>query len=188
MKSSPVAKRYALSLVEVGRETGALDQLENELRQVVEDVASNRELSETLRHPGVPVERKKRLVESVFGGRVSPHLQNFLFVLLDKKRAGLLQQILADFVIEANWVRGREVAHVETALPLSAEAQKRLADALSKATGRDVALEVEVSPGLIGGLRVRIGDRVLDGSIINMLEALRRALAGNGFHAFKGLR
>lgn len=188
MKSSPVVKRYALSLVEVGQETGTLDQLERELRQVVEAIATHRELDETLRHPGVPVDRKKELLKSIFGDRLSSYLQNFLFVLLDKKRAGLLPQILADFLIEANWVRGLEVAHVETARPLADDTQQRLAEALSKAMGRRVTLEVRLNPELIGGLRVRIGDRVLDSSLITQLESLRRTLSGRRFHAFKGLR
>ncbi len=129
-----------------------------------------------LRHPMVSAEQKKKKLEQVLSGKVSPVTLRFLELLIDKKRFDLLPMVALDvgkLVADKNHVAK---AHVRTARPLSADAQQKLKQKLKDFAGKNIELEIKEDPELIGGLIVRLGDWVLDSSLRGQLKGMREAL------------
>ncbi|MDI3256873.1 MAG: F0F1 ATP synthase subunit delta [Kyrpidia sp.] len=176
MKDGVVAKRYAAALLEAARETSGVENVEKELAAVLDVWNAEPEMVDFLDHPTVSREAKKRLVARVFGERVSRPVLNFLYVLLDHRRQDTLPQIIAQYRRKVDEVLGRIHAEIETALPVSDEEAREWKSRLARKTGKDVSLRLDVNPALIGGARLRVGDRVWDATISGRLERFRGQL------------
>ena len=132
-----------------------------------------------LRHPRVPAAEKKKKLASALGGTVSPLTLRFLELLIEKKRFELLALVgthFSRFVAERS---NLAKAQVRTARPLSAQDQERLKKALEKFSGKNIELDVKEDPEVIGGLVVRLGDWVMDGSLRGRLRNLKEAFHGD---------
>lgn len=171
MKS--VARRYAAAFFNLAQESGQLDEMENQLQIVVDALAANRELKKVFYHKMIQIKDKKEVVKAVFEGRILPTTMNFLFLLIDKKRENYLELIFQQYVILANQARNIMDAGVVSAIELSPADVKDLQGRLSALTGKNVRLKTEVDPKIIGGLVVRVGDRVIDGSVTKRLQMLK---------------
>jgi F-type H+-transporting ATPase subunit delta len=176
MKDGAVAKRYANALFAAASEKADVVAVEKELVETLELWRSQPELPRFLAHPTVSRAVKKETVAKLFGGRVSQLVLNFLYVLLDHRRETHLPQIVAEYQKRVDEAVGRIHAQVETALPLSEEEARELEAQLARKTGKEVSLRLEVNPALIGGARVRVGDRVWDASLLGRLERFRGQL------------
>jgi len=176
MLNKAVARRYAAAFFSLALEKGLVDSLERELAEVVKTVDENPDLQRFLDNPMVVVAEKKKVVDEVFGGRLSNLTLDFLKVVLDKRREAYLKDIYNEFVKRANEARNLVDVEVTSAKELSQADLTALEARLVKMTGKQVRLTTKVDPALIGGLVVRIGDRVIDGSVTKRLELLREAL------------
>lgn len=176
MIENAVARRYAQAFFAIAREKNLIDQLEQELQQVVEAIGSNSELKILMNHQLVAPQDKKDLVEKVFSGSVSDITINFLDFVIDKYRITYLQEIYEAFVGYANEARNIADAQVRSAAALSDAEIKAIEENLVKATGKNIRLSNEVDPNLIGGVVVRIGDKVIDGSLFRRLGRLKETL------------
>ncbi len=174
------ARPYARALFALASETGSVDGIQTDFRDVVDTLAAAPDLQQFLRHPQVSHQAKKETLQRVFGNSAAPVVLHFLDVVVDKDRQELLGAIYSEFngLVEAS--RGILEAHVETAQPLSAEQQQVFAEKLGQATGRTVVIVAHENPALIAGAIIRIGDRVLDGSVLRRMELLGARLRGNG--------
>lgn len=170
------AKRYAQALFEVGKEKGLLDRFLEDL-DTIGQVLTHPDLARVLDNPKFPFANKSTLVRRFLGER-NPYILNFVDLLISKNRASTIADIRADFQRLYNAHQGIEIAQVTTAVPLSADERERVVERLSKITGKRVIVESKVDQAILGGLLVRIGDRVLDGSTVTKLKALRMELAG----------
>ncbi len=168
--SSPVAKRYARALIEVAKERGLIDTVEADLKLVVESIQQSEELKKFLTHPKVEKEAKKELFSQLFEGKVTAETLNFLFVLIDNERETDLAFISAAFVSLANEERGIADAVITTAKPLSEEEQTELTQQFGASIGKKLRVQTAVDPSILGGVVVKIGDRLYDGSIKAKLE------------------
>jgi len=177
-----VATRYARALVDVV--TGpsapvAPDAVRAELRSFLDAFQASEELRNVLASPMVPAHRKRALVERLAQPlSLSRTSQNFLFVLIDHRRAGLLGEILKTFETMLDERQGIVRAGVTTAKELAPEEQRMLEESLRKLTGRQVRPEYSVDPALIGGAVTRIGSTVYDGSVREQLRQIRARLSG----------
>jgi F-type H+-transporting ATPase subunit delta len=156
---------------------GELHQLEDELFQLGTLVDGERRLRSALTDPGLPVERKRALIADLLKGRVSDRIAALadLWVLLrDGRDLGEFARELAELSAQR---RQRLVAVVRTAVELDDERRARLAEALTRVTGRPVDLQCTVDESVLGSVVVRIGDEVFDGSIRGRLEAARERLS-----------
>lgn len=181
MKQDHVAKRYAVAVFEIAKEINAVDQIKEEL-QMVAEIFENTNLNETFfKHPKVSQTEKKEFVKTTFHGKISETLLNTLFLLIDKKREGILFELVAEFVKLTNLEQGIAQAMVFTAKPLTDAQQIAFEATFSKASGKGkLTIKNIVDPELIGGFKVRIGDRIYNGSIINQLKRIeRRMINGN---------
>ena len=167
-----LAGRYAAALFQAADKKGDDQKVAVDL-----GVARDRLLDATaaLRHPRVSVADKKKLLHAQLDGKVGPTTLRFLELLIEKKRYELFAMVAAVYARLAADKRGVAKAHVRTAAPLSADAQKTLAARLKIFAGKDIELEIKEDPELIGGVAVKIGDWVLDSSLRGQLRRLRES-------------
>lgn len=178
MKSSRIAQIYARAVYELAADSDILSQVAEDLRLVSDTWHASPEFRQFLQHPELSADAKKLAVRRIFSDRIHPVTSNFLDVLLDRGRESAISEIAGDF--QALWDQARGIAHamVETATPLSAEDTAQLIKTLSRVTGQTVVVETRTNPALLGGIVVRIGDRVFDGSLVRQLARLGGRLRG----------
>ena len=179
MKNLAIARRYAKALLLIGKEDGQIDQYRQELEGVANLIAQQKQLADTIANPLYNAEDRQKVFQAVIGKLdLSKVMSSFLMLLFEKGRVSFIISINDFFQTLADELKGVARASLVSANKLSAETIAKIRTALSKKTGKEIVLEVEEDPGLIGGIVTRIGDLVLDGSIktqlLNMRESLKR--------------
>lgn len=169
------ALRYAQAAFEVARDAGALDDWETQLTAVAA-VMDDPLLRKALTSPVVPRDRKESMILSAFP-ELDERVKNFLVLLVRRDRLNLLPDILAVFRQRLNEHLGVQIVEVTTATALDQATRDRLAEGLARYLEKQIVIEPRVDPEIIAGVVVRVGDRVLDGSIRGRLDRMRQALA-----------
>lgn len=174
------ARRYARALLEVAftRADGDPGALRLELEQAATLMEESSDLLDALSSPAVPDEAKGRVAAAVWPD-ASPLMRRLLAMLVERGRVTLLRAIASAFADLWNAARGVLPAQATSAVPLAPEQQEALTRALGRATGKDVELSSAVDPALLGGLLVRVGGQVYDGTVQGRLRALRAHLAAD---------
>ncbi len=176
MISGAVARRYAQALYDIAMEANLLDQFELELKALSDTISGSSEMQKVLYHPQISAADKKELLHKVFEGQFSSQIQSFVDMVIDRRRQSFITDIYQEFKLMADAARNIVEAQVKSAVALD-EAQKgKLQINLSKLTGKSIRLVAQVDPSLIGGVVVKIGDRVIDGSVAGRLAKLRETL------------
>jgi F-type H+-transporting ATPase subunit delta len=158
--------------------SGALDDVEDELFRTARIVASNPALRAALGDPTAPGTAKADLVRALLDGRADPVTVRLVARLVTLPRGRSLEAGIDALSKLAAARRGRVVAVVTVAAPLSDRQKQRLGAALSKLYGRQVHLNLDVDPEVLGGVSVRVGDEVIEGTVASRLEEATRRLAG----------
>jgi F-type H+-transporting ATPase subunit delta len=173
---SSSARHYAAAVFEVARESNSLDEWLTDLERVAQVLAVP-QAERALTSPAVPEGERlaalKRLVPDL-----GPPAQSLLTILVQRGRLQLVPQILADYGRRLDEHRGVAIVEVTTAVALDGDSERVLAERLSRYTGRQVRLEKQVDPEIIGGVVARIGDELIDDSVRGRLDRLHRRLAG----------
>jgi F-type H+-transporting ATPase subunit delta len=170
------ARRYAEAAYLIAREDGTEDAWSTGLTSV-SALYGNPDAQAVFENNRVPLADKRKLIDAALQG-VDRNVLNLALLLLRRNRTSLGPQIAEAFQELVDADRGISHATVTTAVPLSDGDRKAVEDRLSAITGGPVVLETNVDESIIGGLVVRIGDRLIDGSTRSSLEALRQRLAG----------
>ena len=178
MKDIRVAKRYAAALFGVARRDSILDAVEQDMTLVSRFLAEVPYLRAVLIQPLVSVARKNIVVDEAFGDRVTASSLNFLKLLIRKRREDLISECIREFHALLAEHTNTVDAEAWSAVPMTADQQERLASGLHALTGKTVRLVAKVDHALVGGVVVRIGDTVMDGSVRGKLERLERQLLG----------
>ena len=173
---SATAESYARALVEIAAAEGNLAQVEDELYRVARVFESNDQLRSTLTDEMLPVERRQAVVEQLLGGKASNTTTQIVSFVIGNGRGRELPAIIDAIVSRASRADNKEVAVVRTAVALSDDQQRRLADALVKTTGKQINLKVVVDPSVLGGIVATVGDTVIDGSVRSRLDQLKSRL------------
>ena len=173
---SVVDRVYANALFEAALERDRLATVREQLQQVVEAEAQVPELRELLRNPQLDPRARAAAIGDVLGD-ADELLRNFLLVLVDKNRAGKLDEIAREFERLAAEHEGVVHAELTTAVELSDEETTKLLGQIEQASGRKVEATRRVDPDLIGGIVLQVGSHRLDASVRGRLEGLRRRLA-----------
>ncbi len=177
MIDSNVARRYAKAVLELGVETGTLDQMVRELSDLAAAYASSKEMQDALENPMVGIEAKRAVVDEV-ASRVGagPMTKNLARMLCDRRRMGVLPRI-AELVTEmADAKKGVVHAEVTTAVALNDAFYSRLQRELERMTGQKIVLDRKVDPTIVGGVSARIGDTIIDGSLKARLSDMKSTL------------
>lgn len=171
-----LARRATLGVAE---KDGTLDEVEDQLFRFGRILNREPELSGLLSDLGTPADKRVELLRQVLGDdRVSPVTASLLEQTVRTPRGRSLDLAAEDLSELAAARRDRYVAHVRTPVRLSAEQEQRLTDTLTRLYGRPISLQAELDPDLLGGLVVRVGGELIDGSVAGKLAAARRKLAG----------
>ena len=175
-----IAKRYATALLELGTETGQLDQLVDELQKLSDAYKGSSDLRAAFADPLVAPTAKKAIMGEV-AARVgaSATTKNAVGLLLDRRRIAALPAIAARLREMADLKRGILRAEVLTAMPLPEEYFTQLQAQLERVTGRRIALDRKLDPTLICGVVARVGDTVYDGSLLARLRQLKESMLPN---------
>ena len=177
MKNLTIARRYAKALLIIGKEDGQAETYGKELDGFTKMMSEKKELAQAIVNPIYGASGRKKVLETVVGKvGVSKVVASFLLLLFDKGRIDFLSDINSFYQKLADELKGVLRASLVSASALSSETVEKIRTTLSKRTGKDIILQVEQDPGLIGGIVSRIGDLVLDGSIKSQLLSMRESL------------
>lgn|SRR5258708_6451945 len=170
------AGAYADALIRIAEVEDHVERIENELFRVARSFESSDELRSMLTDPAIPVDRRIGVVEDLLVGKALPLTIAMVSFLVAAERARELPAIVDAYVAKAAERRAEAVAEVRSAVPLDEQQQRRLAEALGKATGKRVTVKVIVDPSVLGGLIARVGDTVIDGSVRHRLDQLKESV------------
>jgi F-type H+-transporting ATPase subunit delta len=173
---SKKVEAYGRALLEVARAEGHLAGVEDDLFRFARTFSASDDLRMALTDPQLPVERRIAVVEELMGTKALATSTALASMIVAAGEAGELPAIVDHFVELAASEREHEVAEVRSAIPLDAKTQKRLAEALTTATGKAIEVKVVVDPTVLGGLVARVGDTVIDGTVRHRLEQLKELL------------
>jgi F-type H+-transporting ATPase subunit delta len=164
---------YARALFEIAQAEGNIDTVENELFRMARAFESNEQLRSTLTDTTIPADRRQSIIEQLLGGKASNTTTQLVSLVVGSGRSRDLPAIIDTLVKRASSEKKLEVAEVRSAVELTDDQQKRLAAALTKATGKQVNLKVVVDPAVMGGLVATVGDEVIDDTVRTRLEQLK---------------
>lgn len=179
MPRGAASRRYAKALFELARDDGRVEEVGGELEALGRLLDEEPRLRDVLLQPIHPAGERRRVLEAV-GERLeaSPLVQHFYSFLIDQRRLVDFDGIREEYARLAVEAAGVTKARLLAARPLRDEQRERLRAALSARVGRELELEVEVDPQLLGGVVAQIGDLVFDGSLRTHLAQLRANLTG----------
>jgi F-type H+-transporting ATPase subunit delta len=171
-----IAQVYARALFEVATEHDQLDEVHEQLDQFAEAMAGNRQLAVFFFSPYFSVTEKKDGLEKAVQG-ANPAVNNFLQALIERHRMPAIFRIRSEF--DALWREARRLlpVRVTSAIELDDSLVQEIGDRIGKQVDRQVELSSEVDPDILGGIVLRVGNVVLDASIKNRLEQLRKQVA-----------
>ena len=171
-----VARRYAEALFGIAKKRDEVDEVADSLHAVAQAVGGSRELMSALHHPLLTDEKKRAIVHGVFGGQIREDVERFLFLVIEKGRAVLLPQVVEEFDRMVDEYRGAADAEAISAVPLSPAQTASLETALNRKFGLKVRLKTRVDESILGGLIVRVGDKLIDGSVATRLQLMNEQL------------
>lgn len=174
-----VSKTYGEALFEIAMESGEdkAQELMEEILGINAVLRQNPEFDELMKHPGIPKQEKLQVIKEVFKGRVSEELESFLEVIVSKERYRELPAVFSYFIDRVKEAKKIGVAYVTTAVELDASQKSAVRTKLLETTQyRSMEMNYKVDPSIIGGMIVRINDRVVDSSIRTKLDGLKKQL------------
>lgn len=174
-----VGKRYATALFQAVQESETTDAASvlQELKGIQQSMLEVPAFHQFFDSPVIGDGEKKQFLTDAFKGKISAEVYHFLLILVDKGREHYFNDIVHTFQQLTQALHNQVKAVAVTAVPMSDDAQQKLAASLSAMTGKEVTVENQVDQSLVGGVVVRMGDRVIDGSVRNRLSLLKEDLS-----------
>jgi F-type H+-transporting ATPase subunit delta len=171
-----LARRYSAALFAVARDADAVENVVREVDAIVSALASDPALQEFFGSPVIDRAQKTKILQDSLHDRVGEIVENFLMLLVRKRRENLLQTIAGQLHDLLDADAGRSVAAIATPTPLTPGELADLARRLSHVYKRTIVPQAKVAPELLGGIIMQVGDRYVDGSVSGKLEEVRRHL------------
>lgn len=176
MGSDPLVNAYADSLFQVARAEEMADRVEEELTRLSKSLESNAELREFLSDPQISSAGKKSALSQIFSRAVSPLTLHWIDMVVDQGRQRRLPAIIEAFFTLAQEAREKVTAEVVTSIPLPEDLIQRLEKELSRVTKKRVFLKPLVDESILGGVIVKIENKVIDGSVRHRLEEIKKEM------------
>ena len=170
-------KHYSKALVDLGNQYGIFDELLADLADVSEKIDANPDLRKYLLDPQIKLDKKKKALQAIFQDFISEKTYNFLFILIKDKKIGYLDQI-----VEKTKKRKKEEekileAVIESVVPLDIAQEKDVKQALADKSDKQILIKNLINPDLIAGLRITLGDIVIDSSVQGKIGRLKNIIA-----------
>jgi F-type H+-transporting ATPase subunit delta len=180
MEKVTIARQYAKALFDSCKEGHLVDRVASELETMNEQLRTETEIRALLIHPEIPFEEKRKILKQLIPKGLSSETVAFMNLLLEHRLLELLPDVHQAFAHMRLEVFGILKALIETPRPLTSALKEQLRTALASATGREILVEEELNPALIGGVRIQVGDRILDASIAGRLNRIREKIVAGG--------
>ena len=174
--SQTVARLYADALTDIGEEHGHLDQIVEDLHAVQELYDNHRDFYEFFVTPRLDPTEKKRILRELLGDKVGREVMGLMCVLVDKRRELIYDNVVGEFHAIRDLRAGIVNVYLTTARALETDLKDDIVRRLEKVSGKSIRIHEKVDPSTIGGLYIKVGDRVMDGTLRHRLEQLRRGM------------
>lgn len=182
MNITPVAYRYARSLMQLAQEHGAVDTVRDDLQLVADVTGASRDLQVMLKSPVIKADSKLKVLGRVFGGQIGRISERFINILVRKGREDMLLEIAQAYQEVYRQANNILLAEVRSAAPLNDQARVRVRQIVEERhPGKTITLNETVDAALIGGAVIRIGDEQIDASVSRRLSDLRRKFSENPY-------
>lgn len=176
MKKNEIARQYSKALYEIGEEKDNLFELYDELKELHQTLNENEELSKALLHQRVLVEEKQKVFKRVFEGKLSDDIYKFMLLLIEKRRIYFLENIVQEFRRLVYKHENIITVEVTTAVEMQEETREKLKAKLNEYVDKKIEMEEYCDPDIIGGMIIKVGDYLIDGSIKSKLESLEEKI------------
>ncbi|MCS7238013.1 MAG: ATP synthase F1 subunit delta [Thermoguttaceae bacterium] len=189
IQAEPVARAYAKALFGAAQNAGLVDKVLEQFDSLLQEVFKEFPQFELLLASAfIPFAEKEAVLDRVLGPQAVPIFLNFLKVVVRRARVPLLREIYREFRLLVDEAAGRVAAEVTTAFPLDAQEQALVVQAVREMVGKEPILTYRVDPQLIGGIVVRIGDKVYDASVAGQLRSLAQQIVDRAVHEIQSRR
>ena len=169
-------RRYALALYEVAEKKGKVDEYLGDLREICNLIDNNNDFLEVIKHPQIGTKQKKKTFINIFKDKIDEELLSFLLILIEKDRILFLKEKIKEMekihLERLNVLQGI----VKTTIPLEEYEYNALVEKLEKKYNKDIILKKIIDPEILGGIYVRIGNDVIDGTVRTRLDDLRKLM------------
>lgn len=173
MSDSRAAIRYAKAILDLSVENKGEEAVEKDMRSIVSTISDSKELREMLASPIIQGKDKKQTLNAVFKGSHSI-TEGLITMMVDNKRIGMLNEVALKYIILSEQKKGKDVAIVTTAVPLTEDLEAKVLKQVAKLTKNKVTIENKIDESIIGGFVLRVGDLQYDASIANKLDNIKR--------------
>lgn len=173
MTNRKVARKYNLALYFTALERKSVEEVKKDLVDIKKSIEGSKELSNFILTPVISAEKKTKVFEAMFKGKVNELTLRFLVYLCEKNRINLLYDITDDFATLVNEKQGVVLAKVKTAIEITDGEKKALTDKLRLFTGKEIQATYSVDPAIKGGFIASVDDKIIDASILRQLELLK---------------
>ncbi|MGE3538358.1 MAG: ATP synthase F1 subunit delta [Candidatus Tectimicrobiota bacterium] len=179
MRGGAAARRYAKALIELARRDGIVAEIGVQLQQHQSLLSGTANLQRILDNPGLDMQVKTNILNTIFDRtQPAPLLRNFIILLAEKDRLRQLEAIAMHYERMANEELQRVVARVTSAVELDTQQRQAVTQKIAAATHKEVVLETQVDPSILGGVVVRVNNVILDGSLRGQLARMQKAFIG----------
>ena len=173
MAGTRAAIRYAKAILDLSNAKGVAEVVNNDMKLIASTINGNVELSTFIASPTTTVEVKEKVLLEVFAG-ANAVTQGLFHLLFENKRFEILESIALEFNKLSDEMNGIEVAKVTTAVPMDAVLEAKVLAKIATLSDKNITIENNVDPSIIGGFILRIGDKQYNASVANRLQVLKR--------------
>ncbi|MDD3150488.1 MAG: ATP synthase F1 subunit delta [Candidatus Gastranaerophilales bacterium] len=173
---STIAQRYSDAMFDIAKSTNDFDKMKDDFTLVTSVFKQSNDLKPFLEHPTVENKDKKEVIDKIFKSEISDSILNLLKLLLDKNRFFILPSIINLYEQSLNKMRNISQAQVFTVIEMKDDSKQKLKNNLEKLLNKKIELITKIDKDIIGGVVVKIGDKVIDGSIRGRLNNLAMSL------------
>lgn len=171
-----IANRYALGLFKIADENSLIEDIMSDCQSLIDVFDQNESLEEVLANPKISKESKLEIFEQGIKGHIHQFTYDFICLTIDKGRVSHLKQSLIRFIELSNVAKGLINVEVTSATQLNPEQIEKLQGQLEKSTSKKININSFIDPEIIGGLIIKVGNNVIDGSIKNQINKIRESL------------
>jgi F-type H+-transporting ATPase subunit delta len=175
MLKGAIARRYAEAMFDLALKQNTLDRTLGDVQEIAR-LFSKHTLAYLLREPKIPARRKEQALREALSANVLPTSLNLALLVVQRELVDLMPNIAAELQQMVFDYKNQATAEVTTAVPLDEQQEDLVKRALERRTGKAILLQTRVDPTILGGVVARVGDRVIDGSVRQRLEVLKRQL------------
>ncbi len=181
MKGTRAALRYAKATLDLAKDKGLTDKVNNDLLLINKTISENSDLLEMLNNPIIKSNTKKSALDKIFTKKVEGITMNLINLLIENKRLPLLTLVAKEYLILYNGLKGVEVASVTSAIPLTKDLEVQILKKIKQISDNKITIKNIIDPSIIGGFILRVGDKQFDSSVSNQLTSLLATFEDNHY-------